>query len=81
MVACMNYDTMEAERVGPIYLDHNFRLTRRETMEEVCTCKSCRGQAWTVYKDRIKCDKCGKEYKFSGDMPATALINLINDNY
>ena len=49
-------------------------------MERVDTCQ-CGCQSWIIAESKIICSKCGKEYYFYKDMPAYALINLVNDNY
>jgi hypothetical protein len=49
-------------------------------MEKVATCK-CGCQSWQIMEFKIKCSKCGKEYKFYEDNPAHSLINLVNDNF
>ena len=53
---------------------------RRYKMEKVATC-NCGCQSWQIMEFKIKCSKCGKEYKFYEDDPAHILINLVNDNF
>lgn len=31
-------------------------------MEETTTCPDCHGQAWEIYRDRVSCLKCGREF-------------------
>ena len=55
-------------------------------MEEVTRCV-CDNIHWIIFKDRIECSKCGKEYKWPLDCKveeatkAQDIINLVNDNY
>ena len=55
-------------------------------MEEVTTCKSCGGQSWHIYRDRIECTQCGKTYSFGTDdyelgLKARDVMSLVNDRH
>ena len=78
---------MTMGRIGvghiPKYIGSFYENTM--TKNEVATCKSCKNQAWKIYKDHIECSKCGKTYHWpfgvSSDVKAQDIIHLTNDNY
>lgn len=55
-------------------------------METVATCKSCKGQDWKIYENRIECSCCKKTHNFGSagkpeeTLKAQDLVHMTNTN-